>query len=179
MRLKSIVLTICLCLQPSAVFCQPDAAPQSNYDFSGVAERIQQAIATKEIPSMAVAVSQNGRIVYEAAFGYADIEQKIPATVSTAYRLASVSKPITATGLMVLYQKGLVNLDAPAEQYARPLRFKSFAGSSSDVTLRHLLTHSSGLSSYFQYAFDDARQTAPDFETAFREYGAFFYPAKI
>jgi CubicO group peptidase (beta-lactamase class C family) len=78
---------------------------------------------------------------------------------------------------MVLYQKGLVKIDEPAEQYAKPLRFRSFSGNSSDVTLRHLLSHSSGLSSYFQYAFGDEQTAAPNFEAAFNRYGSFFHPA--
>jgi len=178
-RTKSIVLTVCLCFQPSIAFRQSEAPPKSSYDFSAVENRIQQAIAQKEIPSMVVAISKEGRIIYEGAFGYADIEGKVPATVNTAYRLASLSKPITATGLMVLHQQGAVNIDASAEQFAKPLRFRSFAGNPSGVTLRHLLSHTSGLSSYFQYAFGDEQATAPDFEAAFSRYGTFFHPAGV
>jgi CubicO group peptidase (beta-lactamase class C family) len=175
--LKSIVLVLCLCLQPFTPFDQTHAIPQNSYDFSGVEGQINQAIAKKEIPSMVIAISKDGKIIYEAAFGYADIEQKLPATINTAYRLASVSKPITATGLMVLYQKGVVKLDQPAQQYAKPLKLRSFEGNPSDVTLRHLLTHTSGLSSYFQYAFGEEQASTPDFEAAFDRYGSFFHPA--
>jgi CubicO group peptidase (beta-lactamase class C family) len=177
LRFRSIVLIVCLCFEAFIPFHQTEAVPQKSHDFSGVEEKIKQAIAKKEIPSMVVAISKDGRIVYEGAFGYADIEGNVPATVNTAYRLASVSKPITATGLMVLRQKGMVNIDEPAEQYAKPLKFRSFEGNSSDVTLRQLLGHSSGLSSYFQYALGDAQSSAPGFEAAFNRYGYFFHPA--
>jgi CubicO group peptidase (beta-lactamase class C family) len=178
-RLKSIVLTVCLGFQSPVAFHQTEAPPERSYDFSAVENRIQQAIEKREIPSMVVAISKDGRIIYEGAFGYADIERKVPASVNTAYRLASLSKPITATGLMVLHQKGAVNIDASAEQYAKPLRFRSFAGNPSDVTLRHLLSHTSGLSSYFQYAFGTEQATAPDFDAAFNRYGTFFHPAGV
>jgi CubicO group peptidase (beta-lactamase class C family) len=177
MRLESIGLILCLCFPLLNSFAQNGERTPKRYDFSAATKTIQEAIAKKEIPSMAVAISKDGRIIYEDAFGYADMEKKVQATVNTAYRLASVSKPITATGLMVLYQKGLVKIDAPAKQYAKPLRFRSFAGNSSDVTLRHLLTHSSGLSSYFRYAFGDDQSAAPNFEAAFDRYGSFFHPA--
>ncbi len=177
MRLKSIVLTIVLCLPSAIVFHRDEATPQRSYNFSPATGKIQEAIAKKEVPSMVVAISRDGQTIYERAFGFADVEGKVPATVNTSYRLASLSKPITATGLMVLYQKGLVKLDAPAEQYVKPLRFNSFAGNSSDITLRHLLTHSSGLSSYFQYAFGGEQTTAQNFEAAFSRYGSFYHPA--
>ena len=91
MRLRSIALILCLCFQPLNSFSQNEAVPQKTYDFSGVVAKIQEAISKKEIPSMVVAISRDGRIIYEDAFGYADIEEKVPATVNTAYRLASVS----------------------------------------------------------------------------------------
>ena len=87
-----------------------------------------------------------------------------------------MSKPITATGLLVLYQKGRVNLDVSAEQYAKPLRFRSFAGDPSGVSLRHLLSHTSGLSSYFQYSFKDEQASTSGFEAAFNRYGSLFHP---
>ncbi|MHC5540048.1 serine hydrolase domain-containing protein [Singulisphaera rosea] len=176
MRIKWVVVMVWACFQATTARCQTPVATQKQYDFTQVEVMIRQALAKREIPSMVVALSWEGRIVYERAFGYADLEGKVPATVDTAYRLASVSKPITATGLMVLHQKGLVKLDEPAEQYAKPLGFRSFAGNPSDVTLRHLLNHSSGLSSYFQYAFGDREASVSGFEAAFHRYGTLFHP---
>lgn len=140
MGFKSIVLLLCLWFQAFIPFHQTEAVPQKSHDFSGVEEKIKQAIEKKEIPSMVVAISKDWQIIYEGAFGYADIEGTVPATVNTAYRLASVSKPITATGLMVLHQKGMVKIDEPAEQYAQPLKFRSFEGNASDVTLPQFRT---------------------------------------
>jgi CubicO group peptidase (beta-lactamase class C family) len=171
MRFKSFLFFILIGFHTLTAQCQTPPTPQSPYNFTEVEDNIRQALAKKEIPSMVVAISKDGKILYERAFGYADIENKVPASVNTAYRLASVSKPVTATGLMVLYEKGRVDLDASAERYAKPLRFQSFVGDPSRVTLRHLLSHTSGLSSYFQYAFGDAGTNAPDFEAAFHRYG--------
>src|SRR5687767_7950586 len=85
----------------AALLVSPAVYSQRSYDFGSVENRIRQALGKREIPSMVVAIAKDGRIIYERAFGDADIEGKVPATVHTAYRLASVSKPMTATGLMV------------------------------------------------------------------------------
>jgi hypothetical protein len=66
-----------------------------------------------DVPSLAVAVAKDGEIIWEAGFGWADRERRIRATEHTMYSLASISKSITATGLMVLVERGLVDLDHP------------------------------------------------------------------
>mgnify|MGYP001103338036 CR=1 FL=1 len=62
------------------------------------------------LPSMAVAVARDGQIIWEEAWGTANIEKQIPATPQTMYSLASTTKPITATALMILVERGLVDL---------------------------------------------------------------------
>jgi len=150
------------------------AAPR--YDFSAVESRIAKELASRSIPSVTVSVAKRGRIVYERAFGYADIEHGIRATTGTVYRLASISKPLTATGVMVLQQRALVDLDAPAERYMGPLRFVGAGGQGSAVTVRHLLSHTSGLAPYFQYAFDGHQREADSFRDAFSKYGVIVHP---
>ena len=78
---------------------------------------IRQLMTERGIPSVVVASAKGGRIVWEEAFGVANRERKVPATTTTMYSLASISKPFTATGLMVLVQRGLVKLDAPVNDY--------------------------------------------------------------
>ena len=64
---------------------------------------------------MAVAVASDGEIIWEAGFGLADREKNIPATEHTQYPLASISKSLTATGLMILVEQGLTYLKAHAD----------------------------------------------------------------
>ena len=76
------------------------AAPAPVQDrFDGVRDYIRHEMARENIPSISVAVSQNGRIVWEEAFGWADKEARVPATPDTIYSVASISKPFTATVL--------------------------------------------------------------------------------
>ena len=166
-----IVVGLISCLSLFQISCS-----DSHYDFSIVESEIEEVLDEQNIPSMVVSVSKDGQIIYQGAFGFADLEEEIPTTVHTAYPIASVSKPMTATGLVILHERGLVDLDAPAQQYITPLKFGSFAGDPEDVTLRHLLSHTSGLGSYFQYGFGDYAKEVADFETAFARYGTLFHP---
>jgi CubicO group peptidase (beta-lactamase class C family) len=81
--------------------------------IEGLRVLIKSSLSKASGPSLAVSVASNGEIVWEEAFGLANIERNIPATPNTVYALASVTKPMTATALMILAQKGQVNLDAP------------------------------------------------------------------
>ena len=152
---------------------------KETYDFSEIATSIKQAIDKKEIPSVVVAVAKDGKIIYEKAFGYADIEKKVKATTSTAYQLASVSKPLTATGIMILDKKTGFDVFSPAEKYISPLKFKSYEGNSSEVKVVDLLNHTSGLGTYLQIGYSDENEKVDDFETAFNKYGSLFHPTDL
>lgn len=105
-------------------------------------------MAGGDIPSMAAAVAIKGRIVWEAAAGWADRERQIQATPHTPYSLASVSKPFTATAVMILVERGLLQLDRPANDY---LDGAQLTGEhAARATVRHLLAHTAGLPPYFR-----------------------------
>src|SRR5687767_8310694 len=81
--------------------------------FEEIRKFIQAEMVAHSVPSLAVAVAQGDRILWEQGFGWADLEQRRAATEHTPYSLASVSKPITAIGLMLLVQQGRIDLDRP------------------------------------------------------------------
>ena len=78
---------------------------KDKYDFSEIENQIKQDIKLNKIPSVAMAVAKDGKIIYEKTFGYADIENKIESTIETSYQLASVTKTMTATAIMILDKK--------------------------------------------------------------------------
>ena len=80
----------------------------------------------------------NGQIVYTGAFGYADFDKKIPLTTDSIFELASVSKPFTALAIMMLKERGKLSYDDPLTKYFPELPYQH-------VTIRQLLTHTSGL----------------------------------
>lgn len=92
----------------------------------------------------AVLVAENGKIVYEGAFGLANREWNVPNRTDTRFMIGSVSKPITATLVLIQVQKGLLHLDSTVETYFPAFKNKPAA----KVTLRQLLSHTSGLPNY-------------------------------
>jgi CubicO group peptidase (beta-lactamase class C family) len=167
-----------VCLISLAFFSLITAA-QNARDYAAVERKMRAAVDKKIVPSVVVAVARDGKIVYERAFGWADAEKKIRATVRTSYQLASVSKPMTATGLMVLHHKRLIDIDRDAEDYMQPLKFRAYEGRAANVKLRNLLNHTSGLGTYFDIAYADERLRQDDFEAAFKKYGTLFYPPGV
>ena len=152
---------------------------QSNHDFSDFENQLNNEIDNKTIPSISVAIAKDGVIIYEKAFGLADMENNVMATISTSYQLASVSKPMTATGIMILYHKKVIDLKSPVEKYISPLKFKVFEGISSEVKVIDLLNHTSGLGTYFQIGYSDENIKSDDFETAFNKYGCLYHPSEL
>ena len=133
--------------------------------FDGIAESIQSRLIEWGIPSLAIAVAQHGKIVWEEAFGWADRENRVPATEHTMYSLASISKPITATGVMVLVERGLLDLDRPINDYLSEAKLKAWVGSAADATVRRIANHSSGLPQHYQVFFDNEPDQCPPMET--------------
>lgn len=92
---------------------------------------------------ISVAVMQNGKLLYGEGFGWQDQAKQIKATADTRFRLASISKPITSTAIMKLVEDGKLNLDADIRKYVPEWPQKP-----QTITLRHILTHSSGIRHY-------------------------------
>ena len=80
--------------------------------FAPVRSKILESLKRKKIASISVAVAKDGKIIWEEAFGWANREKRVKATPHTMYSLASISKPITATGLMVLETNLFPDLNA-------------------------------------------------------------------
>jgi CubicO group peptidase (beta-lactamase class C family) len=91
-------------------------------------------------PGCAAAVSLSGEIVFEKAFGLADMEHNVPNTAQTIFESGSVAKQFTAAALVLLQQDGKLNLDDPVRKYIPEL-----PDYGSPLTIRHLLNHTSGL----------------------------------
>lgn len=82
--------------------------------FEPARDEVREVMHQQNVPSIAVSVAHQEKIVWEEAFGYADAEQRIPALTHTPYSLASILKPVTATAL-VLVERGVVDLDKPID----------------------------------------------------------------
>lgn len=105
-------------------------------------------LSEHKLPGAAVAVTRGGKLVYARGFGLADTEKKLPVQPDSQFRIASVSKPITAVGVMMLVEQGKVKLDDPALKYVK-LKAAVPAGGEFDkrwekVTVRQCLQHTGG-----------------------------------
>ncbi len=139
--------------------------------FDGVRDRIRKSVQQGESVSLAIAVALEGAIVWEEAFGWADRERRIPARVDTIYPVASVSKPITATGLMIMVERGKVSLDTPIGAYLGDAQLQAYAGTAEGATVRRVLQHRAGLPRHGQYFFANERTMPPAPAETIRRYG--------
>jgi CubicO group peptidase (beta-lactamase class C family) len=101
---------------------------------------IECEMRIRRIPGVALALARNGRILTQRAYGLASVQNDAPVTPETRFAIASVTKPITAIGIMLLVEHGTVELDAPVSRYLpeAPAGWRR-------MTVRHLLNHTSGL----------------------------------
>lgn len=112
-------------------------------------------------PGAAVMVIEDGEILFEGGFGLADIESETPITSQSAFRLASVSKQFTAMAIMILTERGQLDIDDKLTQYIPEL-----ARFGDDISIRHLLTHTGGLPDYYDVLEEEVGDSMPDTETA-------------
>ncbi len=94
---------------------------------------------------LAVGVVRDGRLELFYAHGLADIESRTPITEDTVFRIASISKTFTAVAVTQLWERGLVDLDAPANEYLRAFQLVPARAGWRPATVLHLLTHTAGL----------------------------------
>jgi CubicO group peptidase (beta-lactamase class C family) len=135
-----------------------------------VRAEIPELLEAYDLPSIAVAVAIRGEIVWEEGFGWADREARIPATELTAYSLASISKPITATALMTLVEAGRIDLDAPIDQYLGDAKLNGRAFDASRATVRRVASHTAGLPLHYQFFYEDEPYRRPPMNETIRRY---------
>lgn len=99
-------------------------------------------------PSISVAVMRDGELLFSEARGFADLDHMVPAGPHTVYNIGSVSKVVATVGLMQLVEQGKVDLDAPIQTYV-----PAFPEKQAPLTLRHVLTHTSGIRHYVEADF--------------------------
>ena len=107
--------------------------------------RVSEILNRWPTVGLAVGVVRDGRLEFFHGHGVADISTNTPITEDTVFRIASITKTFTAVAMMQLWEQGLVNLDAPANDYLRAYQLIPATPGSRPATLRHLLTHTAGI----------------------------------
>ena len=116
--------------------------------FETLLESLRQEL---KIPAYSAAIVKNQKVIWAKGFGYADVENKIPATEHTAYHLASLTKTFASTILMQLVQDGKIKLDDPVSKYGITIE------SDGVIRVRHLLSHTSEGNPGEQYRYNGNR----------------------
>jgi D-alanyl-D-alanine carboxypeptidase len=145
-----------------AIACAPawsdDAAPQKSLS-PDLQRRIDTAaaevLASTGAPSASIAIVQDGRTAYARAYGDARLDPKQPAQPATRYAIGSISKQFTAAAILLLAQDGKLSLDDPVEKFVPGLT------RGRDVTIRQLLSHTSGYQDYWPQDYMFPLMTEP------------------
>jgi CubicO group peptidase (beta-lactamase class C family) len=161
-------------LEPASALDFSD--PLQAWDFRPVREYIQEVMEERGLPSVSVAVAVGDSIAWEEAFGWADVEARRPATPHTPYSLASISKPMTATAVLLLREEGRVDLDAPLDDYMGGGRLKGLAGPAQEATVRRVLSHTAGLPLHYTFFYRNEGVAPPPPAETLRRYGILVFP---
>jgi serine beta-lactamase-like protein LACTB, mitochondrial len=134
-----------LCLRFASAVAMLIAAPLAAQDgaITVARERAAALHAEARTPGLSVAVARGGRIAWSEGFGWARLADRAAVTPETVFQLGSVSKPLTAVGLMRLVERGSIDLDAPVRRYV-----PSLPAAGETITIRQLAAHLGGIRHY-------------------------------
>jgi len=132
------------------LLAQAQQAKLSSEKLTRIDAEVSNFMATTHVPGVAVAIVENGAYEWAQGFGVADLENNVPASEHTLFRLGSISKSLTATAAMELWERGSLDLDAPIQKYC-PM----FPRKSEPITTRELLGHLAGIRHYKSGSQDD------------------------
>jgi D-alanyl-D-alanine carboxypeptidase len=107
---------------------------------------VEQHIAHRGVPGLSIAVVFDQDLVWSKAYGFSDLEKMTPATPSTVYRIGSITKLFTSTAILQLRDEGKLRLDDPVSLYLPWFSVPNPFPDAPEITIRQLLTHTSGLS---------------------------------
>jgi len=137
----------------------PDPAEDSGFSAAGLDafdRGIQSIVDENRITGMVTMLARHGTVVHSASFGYQDVGKQFPMQSDTIFRIYSMTKPVTGVAMMILYERGLWNLDDPVSKHVPEFAGLSVAEEGADgeitlvpadhpMTMRELMTHTGGL----------------------------------
>ncbi len=147
------------CQVPSSEVAGPSTRVIPRYTFEAAREVLSKAVDREDIAGAVGLIAVGGRVVFREAFGWKDIADDAPMREDTIFRIASMTKPITSVAVLMLHEEGSFQLDDPIARFipefehpeivvhatSSPRAFERVPASR-EITIRHLLTHTSGIS---------------------------------
>lgn len=139
---------------PAATFADPQRRAKLAAAFPALDTLLAAQLAAQKLPGLAFGVIIDGDLAYERGVGVADLETRTPATADTVYRIGSITKTFTSLALVKLRDEGKLALDDPAVRFLPELAAIKYPTRDSPwFTLRHMLTHTSGLPPVGNFSF--------------------------
>src|SRR5215468_10482987 len=159
------MVEIVFAIGAAAALLASTASAQNSPGSTAIDTSLRSAVERKDVPGVVALITDRERVLYQGAFGVADVATGRPLTTDALFRIASMTKPITSVALMQLVEQGRLGLEDPAEKYLPELAglkviesFDPATGAyqvrpaSRPPTVRHFLTHTSGLAYPFTSA---------------------------
>ena len=146
--LKSLAMMIFVSIATATLTVSPAFAQEASKDpvFPAVRAEMQRFIEAHEISGAVTLVASPERVLHLDSVGLADIAKNTPMHADTIFWIASMTKPITASAVLMLQDQGKLSVDDPVEKYIPEFKeLKTVSGEPARLTIRHLLTHTSGM----------------------------------
>ncbi len=130
-------------LVPSLLHAQQDEEPPADPSQPAIDALVKQQMDEQRIPGLSLAVTVDNELIFTKGYGLSNVELQFPALAESVYEVASITKQFTAMGVLLLVQDGKLGLDDPVRKHLpdTPAAWEK-------ITLRHLLTHTSGIPDY-------------------------------
>lgn len=146
MRHNSLLIRLsflCLCFVPVLCCAQTKLVARTERQIEQIDSFVREKMTANHIPGLSLAVLRDGKIIYAKGYGMANLELSVPTTEKTAYAITSISKTFTALAAMMLVEAGKISLEEPISMH-----FSDLPTAWRPVTIRQLLNHTSGISSF-------------------------------
>ena len=125
---------------------QTKPTPPTAHDLASRVEQYMAARVSRDHFSGAILIARDGRVLFSQGYGMANIEHDVPNSTRTKFRLGSITKQFTAMGIMILQERGKLNVQDKIKKYV-PDAPKAW----DEITIHHLLTHTSGIPNYTSF----------------------------
>jgi len=145
-KLEQLVILLALLVVSCVAFAESGGKAKPTYDFEIIDEVVKEEMARLSIKGVAIGIVDNDEIIYSKGYGVSDTNST-QITPDTKFIIGSVSKSFTAMAIMQLKEKGLLDLSDPVNKYLPWFQLKN-ESDSDETRITHLLTHTSGLSTY-------------------------------
>lgn len=163
--MKKNLLILSICFLSLSARGQTDAKEPLSDAMAYIDAWLEAQQVYQQIPGISVGIVKDQDLIYSKGYGFADLKKKTPATTETVYSICSITKLFTAIGIMQLYEQGKLRLDDSLSRILPERMIRQQFPDSGPITIRSLLTHSSGLPREFDFPY----WTGPDYKFPSKE----------